>query len=76
MQLAQKGIGDRHHVGHVVGHQTGRAGDAGRQQAIGDGLGVHVGEIVSDRSWISAVLKSRHAACGAGPSRSPAGGWY
>ena len=44
-QLAQEGV--RAHVGgEVVGRLPVRVGDARREQAVGDGLRVHVGEAV------------------------------
>ena len=45
-EIPQKGIGHRHHVGYVFDDKTGWAGNPGSQQSVGDGLGIHVGEVV------------------------------
>ena len=44
-QFAEKGIGGRHHV-HEVLCGDGGAGEAGDEQAVGDGLRDDIGEVV------------------------------
>ncbi len=58
-QLAQEGIG-AHVGGEVVGRLLVRVGDARREQAVGDGLRVHVGEAVGVEVVDQRLLERLH----------------
>ena len=57
-QLLEERVGDRNMRRDVVGGVVRRMRDARRKQAVGDGLRVHVREVVGVRSWISACWKA------------------